>query len=66
MIVTKIALTIGIICVLVPLVVAPFDEDFRPRPRWKTFRWFDWTIIGCATVGAFSLVIALLAFVWGL
>lgn len=65
MIVTKIALTLGIICILVPFVVAPFDDDFKPNHN-KTFRTLDWAVIYSAAFGAFCLVIALLAFIWGL
>jgi hypothetical protein len=64
MIVTKIALTVGILAILAPFVAAPFHEDFKPT-KFDTFGWFDWTIIVGAFVGAISLVLALLAFIWG-
>jgi hypothetical protein len=65
MIVTKIALTVGILALLAPLIAAPFDDEFKPRGL-AGMGWFDLTIIGCALVGGLSLVIALLAFIWGL
>jgi hypothetical protein len=65
MIITKIALTVGILALLAPFAAAPFHEDFKPT-KFDTFGWFDWTIIGGAFIGAISLVLALLAFIWGL
>jgi hypothetical protein len=64
MIVMKIALTVGILAFLAPFVAAPFDAEFR-LSNFSKFDWFDWTIIGGAFVGAGSLVLALLAFIWG-
>jgi len=65
MIITKIALTVGILAILAPFVAAPFDAEFR-LSNFSKFDWFDWTIIGGALVAAVSLVLALLAFIWGL
>jgi hypothetical protein len=65
MLVTKIAVTVGILAILVPFVVALFHEDFKLR-NFDAYDWFEWTIMAGAFIAAASLVLALLAFVWGL
>jgi hypothetical protein len=64
MIVTKIAVTVGILALLAPFVAAPFHEDFKLR-NFDAYDWFEWTIMAGALIASASLAAALLAFVWG-
>ena len=64
MLVTKIAVTVGILALLAPFVAAPFHEDFKLR-NFDAYDWFEWTIMAGALIASASLAAALLAFVWG-
>jgi|AACY02.14.fsa_nt_gi hypothetical protein len=65
MIVTKVAFTAFVILALMPLAVAPFYKDFRPKD-WRGYDWYDWTCIVCAGGALAAIVVLVLAFVWGI
>lgn len=64
MILTKLAITVALLCVAVAMALTALDDDWADT--FKRFGWVDKTIVGCAMTGAVSAVSAFLFFVWGI
>lgn len=63
MILTKIAITTALLCMVVAMALTACDDEWADT--FKRFDWVDKTIVGMAMAGAASALAAFLFFVWG-
>lgn len=64
MILTKIAITTALLCMVVAMTLTACDDEWADT--FKRFDWVDKTIVGMAMAGAASALAAFLFFVWGI
>jgi hypothetical protein len=64
MIVMQTALTLGAIFMVAAVTLTALDDDWATT--FKRFGWTDKVIVASAMAAAFSVTVALIAFIWGI
>jgi uncharacterized membrane protein YhaH (DUF805 family) len=66
MLVMKIAITVTLLCAVVPVLAVIVEDRKYIVKRWHDISLSERVVAGCFAAGAAAVVVAVAAFVWGI